>query len=302
MSRRLSVVTRFYATAVIDGVLPTSPADRVRRPHVPPESPTLGMSHLQFDAILQAARNGNHINDFTLVTMLALLGLCLRIFEAGGANIEDLREEHGHRAVRARGKGGKGVLAPPPPGAARDRACRRRREERPILRTGRAVGWTGTARPATAPPGRRRRHQLPKMHPHILRHTFVTTMLDAGMGLRDVQVAARHADPRDDALRPSAQEPRSSPNCIQPACLHRPPTPEGREGGCRNTGPATDTVGRMVLQIVPSVRAVNLRAVNWRRSWLRCEPTRATSGTRISPRYAGTTSAHPGPAAARTPC
>lgn len=27
------------------------------------------------------------------------------------------------------------------------------------------------------------------MHPHMLRHTFVTTM-------RDVQIAARHADPR----------------------------------------------------------------------------------------------------------
>ena len=28
------------------------------------------------------------------------------------------------------------------------------------------------------------------------RHGFVTTMLDAGVDLRDVQIAARHADPR----------------------------------------------------------------------------------------------------------
>ncbi|WP_405181993.1 site-specific integrase [Nocardia sp. NBC_01377] len=34
------------------------------------------------------------------------------------------------------------------------------------------------------------------MHPHLLRHTFVTTLLDAGVELRDVQIAARHADPR----------------------------------------------------------------------------------------------------------
>lgn len=33
------------------------------------------------------------------------------------------------------------------------------------------------------------------MCPHMLRHTFVTTMLDAGVDLRDVQIAARHADP-----------------------------------------------------------------------------------------------------------
>ena len=35
-----------------------------------------------------------------------------------------------------------------------------------------------------------------KLDPHMLRHTFVTTMLDAGVDLRDVQIAARHADPR----------------------------------------------------------------------------------------------------------
>ena len=38
--------------------------------------------------------------------------------------------------------------------------------------------------------------RLPRMHPHMLRHTFVTTVLDAGVDLRDVQIAARHADPR----------------------------------------------------------------------------------------------------------
>jgi len=30
----------------------------------------------------------------------------------------------------------------------------------------------------------------------LLRHTYVTTMLDAGVSLRDVQIAARHADPK----------------------------------------------------------------------------------------------------------
>jgi len=30
----------------------------------------------------------------------------------------------------------------------------------------------------------------------MLRHTFVSIMLDAGVDLRDVQIAARHADPR----------------------------------------------------------------------------------------------------------
>jgi site-specific recombinase XerD len=38
--------------------------------------------------------------------------------------------------------------------------------------------------------------RIARMHPHMLRHTFVITMLGAGVDLRDVQIAARHADPR----------------------------------------------------------------------------------------------------------
>ena len=37
--------------------------------------------------------------------------------------------------------------------------------------------------------------RVTRPHPHMLRHAFVTTMLDAGVDLRDVQIAARHADP-----------------------------------------------------------------------------------------------------------
>ena len=32
--------------------------------------------------------------------------------------------------------------------------------------------------------------------PHSLRHSLITAPLDAGVALRDVQIAARHADPR----------------------------------------------------------------------------------------------------------
>jgi len=35
-----------------------------------------------------------------------------------------------------------------------------------------------------------------RAHRHMLRHTFVTTMLGAGVDLRDVPIAARLADPR----------------------------------------------------------------------------------------------------------
>ncbi|WP_200871720.1 tyrosine-type recombinase/integrase [Actinomadura welshii] len=76
VSRRLSVVAGFYRTCVIDGILEHPPADHVRRPNVPPESPTLGLSHLQFEALLSAARASTNPNDFALVAMLGLLSDC----------------------------------------------------------------------------------------------------------------------------------------------------------------------------------------------------------------------------------
>ena len=196
ISRRVAVMAGFYRTCVIDELLAHSPAEYVRRPNVPPESPTLGLTHLQFEAMLATARQSSNINDFALVAMLGLLGL--RIFEACGANIEDLGEEHGHRVLKVRGKGGKVVLTPLPPAVSRaiERAVAER-ESGPILRTRRGTRMDRHC--AT-----RRLHRLAqaggvhsaRMHPHMLRHTFVTTMLDAGVDLRDVQIAARHADPR----------------------------------------------------------------------------------------------------------
>jgi integrase/recombinase XerD len=196
VSRRLSVVAGFYRTCVIDGVLEHSPADHVRRPNVPTESPTLGLSHLQFEALLTAACQSANPNDFALVAMLGLLGL--RIFEATGSNIADLGEEHGHRVLRVIGKGSRVVLVPLPPavGRAVERAVADRMNG-PIL-----LNTRGTRMDRHAATRRLRRLaaisvvRLPKMHPHMLRHTFVTTMLDAGVDLRDVQIAARHADAR----------------------------------------------------------------------------------------------------------
>ena len=67
VSRRFSVTAGFYKTCVIDGLLEHSPAEHVRRPAVPAESPTLGFTHLQFEALLTAARESAHPYDFALV-------------------------------------------------------------------------------------------------------------------------------------------------------------------------------------------------------------------------------------------
>jgi integrase len=130
------------------------------------------------------------------VALLGLLGL--RAFEATGADIADLGEEHGHRVLRVCGKGTRIVLVrlPPAVGRAIDTAIGARASG-PILLNSRGARMDRHA--AT----RRLRRladaagvRISRPHPHMLRHTCVTIMLDAGVDLRDVQIAARHADPR----------------------------------------------------------------------------------------------------------
>jgi integrase/recombinase XerD len=151
--------------------------------------------------------------------MLGLLGL--RIFEATGSDIKNLGESHGHRVLRVHGKGDKVVLTPLSPAVARaiDRAIADRADGAILLsRTGNRMDRHATTRRLRSLASAAG-IQLPRMHPHMLRHTYVTTMLDAGVPLRDVQIVARHADPRTDALRPRTQEPRP-PSQLHPRRLH----------------------------------------------------------------------------------
>jgi site-specific recombinase XerD len=170
--------------------------------------------------MLSAGRNSASLNDFALVAMLGLLGL--RIFEATGANIEALGEVHGHRVLRVQGKGDKVALVPLPPavGRAIERAIDGRATG-PILhsRTGRRMDRhcaTRRLRALAQTAGVR----TARMHPHMLRHTFVTTMRDAGVDLRDVQIAARHADPRTTMRYDRARKNLARhPNYILAACM-----------------------------------------------------------------------------------
>jgi hypothetical protein len=79
--------------------------------------------------------------------VLGLLGL--RIFEATGADIADLGEEHGHCVLRVHGKGTKVVLIPLPrrsagPSTVPSQTAPARRS----CSTAAAPGWTGMSPPA----------------------------------------------------------------------------------------------------------------------------------------------------------
>ena len=133
------------------------------------------------------------------------------------------QRSHGHRVLRVHGKGDKIVLVPLPPavGRAIDRAVADRPSDPILLQPHRPAAWTGTPPPAaSARSPRPAGIQLPRMHPHMLRHTYVTTMLDAGVrpprrpDRRPPRRPANHH-----ALRPSPQEPRPAPQ-LHPRRLH----------------------------------------------------------------------------------
>ena len=219
VSRRFPVTAGFYQTCVLDGNLEHSPAEHVRRPSVPAESPTLGFTHLQFEALLTAARESAHPCDFALAAMPGLPGL--PIFEATSADIADLGDEHGHRVLRVCGKGTKVVLVQLPPAAGRaiGRATGNR-SRGPILLNSRGTRMDRHA--AT-----RRLHRLAesadisvaRMHPHMLRHARYDHA-------RRRRRPARRADRRPprrskhhDAVRQSPPEPRPPPE-LHPRRLH----------------------------------------------------------------------------------
>jgi site-specific recombinase XerD len=192
IDRRLSTVCGLYRFAHIDGRVAANPAQYVRRPKVHP-SEGRGLDRTELGTFLFTAERRDR-NQAALAVLLGLNGL--RVSEACGTNIEDLAFTQGHRTLRIMGKGSKPAVIPLVPRAARtiDLAIGERTEG-PILRrkdgerldrrtAHRWVRSIGT------------KAGLGAVYPHMLRSAFIMAALDAGVPLRDVQIAARHADPR----------------------------------------------------------------------------------------------------------
>ena len=194
MSRRLSTVAGFYRVCVLDGIVEHSPAEHVRRPKMVTESATLGLDRMELAAFIAQAAAGSAM-DNALACLLGLLGL--RVAEACSISIEDLSAQRGHRIVTVVGKGSKLAVIPFPPRVARavDVAAGERTSG-PLLLT--RAGHRMNRQAATRIVCRLAKSAGVTKHisPHSLRHSFITAALDAGVALRDVQIAARHSDPR----------------------------------------------------------------------------------------------------------
>jgi integrase/recombinase XerD len=185
-------VCGFYRFAHIDGRVPANPAQYVRRPQVHP-SDSRGLDRSELGRFLFATERFDH-DHAALAVLLGLNGL--RVSEACATNVEDLGVERGHRTLRILGKGNKPAIIPLVPRTARtidlavgERCAgpilRRRDGQRPEWRT--AHRWVRSIG---------KRGGLGLVHPHMLGAAFIMAAFDAGVPLRDVQIAARHADRR----------------------------------------------------------------------------------------------------------
>jgi len=208
IARRISTLRSFYAFLVKRGYTRASPAVGIKAPAVAKDPAGKGLTREQLARLLSAAE-AHSPDAHAAICLLALAGL--RASEACGADIEDLRREGEGLSLRVRGKGDKTVWVPL--NARTQRAVK-------VAQGGRARG------PILRRPGDRRRHVVAplrpfnrqalwalvrelgqdagltsgnppevNLHPHVLRHTYVTLMLDAGATLAAVQDAARHASP-----------------------------------------------------------------------------------------------------------
>jgi len=158
------------------------------------DSQTLGLDREEAVRFLAAAEAAS-ARDHALACLLTLNGL--RVSEACAADIADLGVERAHRVLDVVGKGDQRTLVPLAPRTVRAiDAALGGRADGPLLvsNTGGRLDRHDAARIVAR---LARRAGLAKhISPHSLRHTMVTLALDAGVSLRDVQDAARHADPR----------------------------------------------------------------------------------------------------------
>lgn len=227
--RMLSTVSAFCAHLAETGAIPANPA-AVNRSRLGlstgarDASPTVRLTAAQVRALLASAAHLHHSRDpraaalyaRRAVAFVALLTLGLRISELVGLDRGDLYRTGGDEVLRVRGKGGlhREVYLPAPVRAAlAEYLAERDRDTGTALPAprGRTRGDTSPMI-ATRAGGRCSRHDLAallrripttagpeldgvadRVHPHALRHAYVTIALENGAPIQHVQADVGHA-------------------------------------------------------------------------------------------------------------
>lgn len=197
VAHALSTASSFYRYAISVEATERNPLLHVDRPTIDPDhSDTEGLTEEETARMLTEARR---LSPRAYAVVMVLYTLGLRIDEALAANIASLGYDRGHRVITIIRKRGKPAKLPLPPLAIDAlETYLEGRTDGPlfITRTGARLQepevWKLLRRLA-------KRANLPQadtIHPHVLRHGFITDALEAGVPLHVVQDAAGHADPR----------------------------------------------------------------------------------------------------------
>jgi integrase/recombinase XerD len=200
IARRVSAVRAYFRHLVLIGTRAENPAASVQLPRRPRTLPR-ALSPAETERLIDAATGATprSLRDRALVELL--YGAGLRVSEAVGLEKSGVSLEE--RIVRVLGKGGKERLVPLGRPAAeavrrylalgRPHLDRRYRPELFLNARGGALTRAGAflilrklADRAGLEPGR--------VHPHLLRHSFATHLLEGGADLRSVQEMLGHAD------------------------------------------------------------------------------------------------------------
>jgi integrase/recombinase XerD len=200
ISRRISATRCFFAHQVLLGVRQDNPAAELQLPGRRPKLPRT-LSPREAERLIEAASGTTPraLRDAALVELL--YGAGLRVSEAVG--LERAGVDLDERLVRCTGKGNKDRIVPI--GRAATEALRRYlsrgrpyldRRHRPELflnaqggpltRAGAFLILRRLAQKAGLEPDR--------VHPHLLRHSVATHLLEGGADLRSVQEMLGHAD------------------------------------------------------------------------------------------------------------
>lgn len=194
----LSVCASFYRYAELVGAVDRNPFAAVERPKISQDhSPTDGLLPAETDRLMATARSWSP-RSYALISLLYLLGP--RVDELLRLDVSDLRYDSGHHVLPLRRKGYDDGQKVPVPPVALDALLTyvSGRTAGPLFITSTGRRWTEPqvwkhlrvlARHAGIP-------QAAVIHPHTLRHGFITDSLEAGVKLEVVQDAAGHRDPR----------------------------------------------------------------------------------------------------------
>lgn len=200
IARRVASLRSFFRHLVLIGAADANPAAELQLPRRARRLPR-ALSPSEAERLIDAAAGATprHLRDRALVELL--YGAGLRVSEAVG--LEKGGVDLDRRLVRTVGKGGKERVVPVGREAVdalrrylargRPHLDRRHRPELFLNAQGGALTRAGAfliLRKLAAKAGL----EPERIHPHLLRHTFATHLLEGGADLRSVQEMLGHAD------------------------------------------------------------------------------------------------------------